>query len=73
MTPQVALHGGRARRPSGLPDERGRARARPPFGGGHGDEDWPFGVFAQVKGGLAIEYRDLQTGLKPVRKIRREA
>jgi L-alanine-DL-glutamate epimerase-like enolase superfamily enzyme len=31
---------------------------------------WPFDVFAQQKGGLAIEYRDLDAGLEPVRKIR---
>ena len=31
---------------------------------------WPFDVFAQEKGGVGIEYRDLQAGLEPVRKIR---
>ena len=31
---------------------------------------WPFDPFAQEKGGLAIEYRDLEAGLEPVRKIR---
>jgi galactonate dehydratase len=31
---------------------------------------WPFDPFAQAKGGLAIEYRDLEAGLDPVRKIR---
>jgi galactonate dehydratase len=31
---------------------------------------WPFDGFAQQKGGLAIEYRDLEAGLEPVRKIR---
>jgi galactonate dehydratase len=31
---------------------------------------WPFDVFAQQKGGLAIEHRDLEAGLEPVRKIR---
>ena len=31
---------------------------------------WPFDVFAQEKGGVRIDYRDLQAGLEPVRKIR---
>jgi galactonate dehydratase len=31
---------------------------------------WPFDVFAQRKGGVDIEYRDLHEGLEPVRKIR---
>jgi L-alanine-DL-glutamate epimerase-like enolase superfamily enzyme len=31
---------------------------------------WPLDVFAQAKGGIGIEYRDLQSGLEPVRKIR---
>jgi galactonate dehydratase len=31
---------------------------------------WPFDTFAQEKGGLTIEYRDLDAGLEPVRKIR---